>query len=59
MRCSGRKSTSIIVTLVRKGTVSTPGIFGTSGRPPTSMKIFAALRSSPFTFTVFLPVKRA
>src|SRR6185369_17143732 len=58
-RCSGKKSTSIIEELVRKGTSLIPGIAGTETRPPTLMKILSASRTSSLTITVRGDSKRA
>src|SRR5438105_1213938 len=58
-RCSGRKSTCMIVELLRYGISAIPGMSGTRARPPTLMKIcFASSNRSP-TRIVFGPSKRA
>ena len=58
-RCSGKKSTCMIVELFRYGTSATPGMSGTNARPPTLMKICFASSSRSPTRIVFGPSKRA
>ncbi len=58
-RCRGRKSTSIIVLLVRNGTSRRPGMSGIDARAPTLRNTRSAASERPSTAIVRGPVKRA
>ena len=58
-RCSGSVSIAIIETFVSTGTPAMPSQAGSTGRPPTLMKMRGASSLAPSTSTAFGATKRA